>query len=368
MILRRYITRQVSVSTMLVVGFLAVMVLGGHLIRFFGLVAEGELQLAFLFRLIGYTTPFVLELILPLAFFVALMLTFGRLYADSEMSAINASGVSRGRLGLLLMPLIALLFVFESYLSLVAKPWGARLSEGIWQEQAMAQVFDLVRPREFISSGDYHLYVGSIGENREYLADVIIVQMGKDGNKDRLIFASRATQVPSQANTIQLDLHQGRRYEVSPDSTAYSEVGFDTYRMSIQTSAERTPSNKTETVPLRELWGRADTEAMAELGYRLSLPWLMVLAVMMALPMSAVSPRQGRWLKLVPAILVFVVVALILISLKKPIAKQKVGLWAYPLTIVMLMGISLYLNYHGRLMAKLTLGKHNKSNQGGWRG
>ena len=41
--------------------------------------------------------------------------------------------------------------------------------------------------------------------------------------------------------------------------------------------------------------------AQAELGYRLSLPWLIILAPMLAVPLAQVRPRQGRWLRLLPA-------------------------------------------------------------------
>lgn len=354
MILRRYLTQQVLITTALVVGFLVVMVLGGRLIRYFGMVAEGGLKVEFLFRLIGYNVPFLLELILPISFFIALMLVFGRLYADSEMSAINAGGISRTRLGGLLLPLTLVLFVFEGYLSLIGKPWGVRSSETIWQQQALSQVFDLVRPKEFISSGNYHFYVGEIGDNRQYLADVVIIQTDDDAGKDSLIFASHATQVATKEDKVQLDLHNGKRYEIRTDSRSYNEVGFDTYRMTFESKTHTPTPLKIETWRLGELWQANTSESRAELGYRFSLPFLMVLAVLFALPLSTVKPRQGRWFKLLPAIFIFVAVALVLISLKNPIEKGKVGVWAYPVVLLLLVSIAVYMNCHARLMARLT--------------
>ena len=84
--------------------------------------------------------------------------------------------------------------------------------------------FDLIRPQEFISSGDYHLYVGEMGANREFLKDVIIIQMHtaepsdiqsrQSHKRDSIIFAKSATHVETGNGQIQLDLQQGRRYEV----------------------------------------------------------------------------------------------------------------------------------------------------------
>ena len=94
MILRRYITSQVATTTALVLGFLVVMLLGGRLIRYFGMAAEGGLNVGVLFSLIGYNLPYFLELILPLSFFIGLMLVFGRLYSDHAMPVVSVAAAS----------------------------------------------------------------------------------------------------------------------------------------------------------------------------------------------------------------------------------------------------------------------------------
>lgn len=376
MILRRYITTQVASTTALVLGFLVVMLLGGRLIRYFGMAAEGGLNVGVLFRLIGYNLPYFLELILPLSFFIGLMLVFGRLYADHEMAVMNASGISRGRVARLLIPLVAVLMCVEGWVSMVAKPWGMERATNIWQEQSVAQVFDLLRPQEFISSGDYHLYVGEMGANRDFLKDVIIIQMNpaqtnsakpsQTAQRDSIIFAKSATHVENANGQIQLDLQQGRRYEVDPTSRQYSQIGFERYRITL--SAERpegTNHMRIEGVSTAELLsiiqGRSKRdnpqEAYAELGYRLSMPWLILLAILLATPLSYVRPRQGRWYKLVPAILIYVAGVLVVISLKDTIIKGKFPPVIYAAALLLMMAVAIYLNYHGRVMARLRLGR-----------
>lgn len=374
MILRRYITTQVASTTALVLGFLVVMLLGGRLIRYFGMAAEGGLNVGVLFRLIGYNLPYFLELILPLSFFIGLMLVFGRLYADHEMAVMNASGISRGRVARLLIPLVAVLMCVEGWVSMVAKPWGMERATNIWQEQSVAQVFDLLRPQEFISSGDYHLYVGEMGANREFLKDVIIIQMNpaqpnstkpsQTAQRDSIIFAKSATHVENANGQIQLDLQQGRRYEVDPTSRQYSQIGFERYRITL--SAERpegTNHMRIEGVSTAELLsiiqGRSKRdnlqEAYAELGYRLSMPWLILLAILLATPLSYVRPRQGRWYKLVPAILIYVAGVLVVISLKDTIIKGKFPPVIYAAALLLMMAVAIYLNYHGRVVSRLRL-------------
>ena len=387
MILRRYMIYQLSLNTAVVLGFLVVLLLGGRLIRYFGLAAEGRLDMGLLFTIIGYNLPFFLELILPLAFFIALMLVFGRLWVDHEMAVINASGISRGQLGRMVTPLILLLFVIEAALSLFGKPWGVRHSESIWQEQALKSAFELIRPGEFISSGDYHLYVGSVSPDKKQLQDVLLIQTQTTEpqdtqppkpltSQDTLILAKTAKQVLTDSTEsqvraknmgkTQLDLFNGRRYEISADSLKYNQVGFARYRLTLtQPVQDVVNDDNKETQPLSQIWQASQQQtannppniaAQAELGYRLALPWLMLLAPMLAIPLAQVRPRQGRWLRLIPAILLFVSVALLLISLKKPISDGKVGVWAYAALLVVLFILALYLNWASRLNQRLRFG------------
>ena len=409
MILRRYMTRQVASTTALVLGFLVVMMLGGRLIRYFGIAAEGRLDISLLFTIIGYNLPYFLELILPLAFFIALMLVFGRLYVDQEMAVINASGVSRGRLARLMTPLILALFVGEAALSIVGKPWGVRSSEAVWQQQALTSAFDLIRPNEFISSGNYHLYVGSLSDDKKKLQDVILIQseptpkgnagksadmnntidqetadqMGisdmpkdiinrdaKDISKDTITLAKRAEQVNTgNSGVTQLDLFQGRRYEVGAGSLKYNQVAFDRYRITLtESSQEVITEDNIETQAIGPLWqaatGDAQTStnnalraAQGELGYRLALPWLMIIAPMLAVPLAQVRPRQGRWLRLFPSILLFVSCALGIISLKNAVSKGSISVWAYAWLVLGFMALALYLNWGSRVQHRLRFRK-----------
>ena len=408
MILRRYMTRQVASTTALVLGFLVVLMLGGRLIRYFGIAAEGGLDVSLLFTIIGYNLPYFLELILPLAFFIALMLVFGRLYVDQEMAVINASGVSRGKLARLMTPLILVLFVGEAALSIVGKPWGVRSSETIWQQQALMSAFDLIRPNEFISSGNYHLYVGSLSEDRKQLQDVVLIQTqptakgtavqsstlneldntklaeqlarselpelpkalpessNQSMSKDTITLAKRAEQVDTgESGLTQLDLFQGRRYEVGAGSLKYNQVSFERYRITLtEASKEVVSEDNIETQAVKPLWQVATgatpvanvnalRAAQGELGYRFALPWLRIIAPRLAVPLAQVRPRQGRWLRLFPSILLFVSCALGIISLKNAVSKGSVSVWAYAWLILGFMTLALYLNWGSRIQHRV---------------
>ena len=362
MILRRYMTQQVAANTAIVLLFLMALMLGGRLIRYFGIAAEGRLDVGLLFAIIGYNIPTFLELILPLSFFIALMLVLGRMYVDQEMSVLFASGISRGRLTRLMIPLITGLFVFQMAISLWAKPWGLSNSEHIWQTQSLGSLLDLVRPKTFISSGNYHLYVDEFDKKKRELKNLYVVQQqtdksGKIAKNDIIITATRAYQVPSKDtdSSMQLDLFQGRRYELGTNNAKYNQASFEKYRITLEKPAsEKITETNVETQTTAKLLANTQKpEVKAELGYRFTMPWLIIIAAMLATPLAQVRPRQGRWLRLLPSVLIFASCAISIISLRTAIGKESISEYAYIWLIVGFIAFALLLNWQSRVVHRV---------------
>lgn len=362
MILRRYMTQQVAANTAIVLLFLMALMLGGRLIRYFGIAAEGRLDVGLLFAIIGYNIPTFLELILPLSFFIALMLVLGRMYVDHEMSVLFASGISRGRLTRLMIPLITGLFVFQMGISLLAKPWGLSNSEQIWQTQSLGSLLDLVRPKTFISSGNYHLYVDEFDKEKRELKNLYVVQQqtdknGKIAKNDVIITATRAYQVPSKDtdSSMQLDLFQGRRYELGTNNAKYNQASFEKYRITLEKPAsEKITETNVETQTTAKLLANTQKpEVKAELGYRFTMPWLIIIAAMLATPLAQVRPRQGRWLRLLPSVLIFASCAISIISLRTAIGKESISEYAYIWLIVGFIAFALLLNWQSRVVHRV---------------
>ena len=362
MILRRYMTQQVAANTAIVLLFLMALMLGGRLIRYFGIAAEGRLDVGLLFAIIGYNIPTFLELILPLSFFIALMLVLGRMYVDHEMSVLFASGISRGRLTRLMIPLITGLFIFQMGISLLAKPWGLSNSEHIWQTQSLGSLLDLVRPKTFISSGNYHLYVDEFDKEKRELKNLYVVQQqtdksGKIAKNDVIITATRAYQVPSKDtdSSMQLDLFQGRRYELGTNNAKYNQASFEKYRITLEKPAsEKITETNVETQTTAKLLANTQKpEVKAELGYRFTMPWLIIIAAMLATPLAQVRPRQGRWLRLLPSVLIFASCAISIISLRTAIAKESISEYAYIWLMLGFIAFALLLNWQSRVVHRV---------------
>ena len=343
MIIRRYLVRQVVSTSLVVVALLTLIMMGGRLIKYFGVAAQGPLDASILFSIIGYRLPEFLTLILPLGFFIGLMLVFGRLFVDHEMAVFNSSGLSRIQLARLLIPLTVIYLFVQTILMVWLSPWGLRQYEQLVSTQAVRTGFDLVRPREFISSGAYTIYAGSLSEDRKNLKDIFFYQRAeKEGKPDVMILAKEATRVEMANETASIvDLIQGRRYEIYPGTPKYTQAEFQSYRLRLESDKEaKFESGEVEALPIGKLLEvKNDPVIESELGWRIFVPFSMIVALMLATALCEVSPRQGRYLKLFPALLIFASLIVALMAIKTRISKAEVGIWAYP-TILLVYAIA----------------------------
>lgn len=346
--------------------FLTLLIVGGRLIKYFGIAAQGGMDVTVLLKLVGFQLPYLMEYMLPLSFFIALMLVLGRLYVDHEMSIFKTAGISPSRVGVMLAPLALGMVLLQAGLTLWAKPWGLFSAEKLKVEQAIRSAVDLAKPGEFISFNNLNIYIGGLSKDKRELLDVMVIQQ-KDASikgqraRDRIIIAQRAVQVPEAEiaqqlalqgqpsdnlkNITMLDLYNGRQYDIGKNNVAYNTIGFSQYRFTI-VAPDRSRQDDLELEArstqnlIRQL---PDQHALAELGYRFTLPLVMLLAILLAIPLSKVNPRQGRWLKLLPSILLFATSVVSLMSLKGSVAKGKVPLITYFVVLLLYVLFALYV-------------------------
>ena len=345
LIIRRYLVKQVVSTSLVVVSLLTLIMMGGRLIKYFGVAAQGRLDASILFSIIGYRLPEFLTLILPLGFFIALMLVFGRLYVDHEMAIFNSSGISRNKLGRLLVPMTVVFLAVQSFLMLWAAPWGLRQFEELTSAQAVRTGFDLVRPKEFVSSGAYTIYASDLSEDRKNLKDIFFYQKAdREGQPDVMILAKEATRIemPNDSANV-VDLTEGRRYEIFANSPKYTHIEFQSYRLRLENNKEaKFESTEVEALPTSKLWqNRDDAVVSSELWWRVYVPFAMVVALILSLALSEVSPRQGRYLKLFPALLIFASLIVVLMAIKTRISKEELGAWAYPVALFIYSGVAI---------------------------
>ena len=122
-LLDRYIFKSVLGSCLAAVGLFAFVLMLGNAIRdLLGYVLADQLTLATFVRLVLLLIPFTISYALPMGMLTGVLLTLGRLSADSEITAMRAAGISLFRMARPVILLGVLGFLLGLYVNFTAMP------------------------------------------------------------------------------------------------------------------------------------------------------------------------------------------------------------------------------------------------------
>ncbi len=149
MIVFRYLSREVLVTMSAVSAVLLVIIMSGRFIKYLAQAAQGLLDPGSLFLIMAFRIPGFLQLILPLGLFLGILLAYGRLYLESEMTVLSATGMSQKRLlGYTMAPAL-LVAILVAWLSLFLAPQGINQFALLLNKQDTLTEFDTLVPGRF---------------------------------------------------------------------------------------------------------------------------------------------------------------------------------------------------------------------------
>ncbi|MCK0106386.1 LPS export ABC transporter permease LptF [Marinobacter sp. S0848L] len=363
-IIFRYLIRQIMVSMFAVSGILLLVFMSGRFIKYLGSAAEGEIAAGVLFAIMGYRFPGFLELILPLGLFIGILLAYGRMYLESEMTVLFACGVSeRQLLSKTLLGALPVMFVVGA-MSLYVSPWGMKQVEQIFNEQRKATEFEMLAPGRFqdLSSGTRVTYTESLSDDKRQLQGVFIAEYGRDGEGVTLITAETGSQlIDEETGSRFLILEDGGRFQGVPGQLDHSVTLFEAYGLKIQ-SGEAGTKQLEEGISTLDLWYSDDPEDRALLHWRISLPLIVPIITLLAVRLSRVNPRQGRFFHLLPAMLVYITYLGLLIVARDALADGKVPEWLGMLWVhALFLTLGLWLQFGPAWLNRRRLEKEAKA-------
>ena len=322
MIIFRYLNREISVTTLAVSSILLLIFMSGRFVKYLADAAAGELAVNVLFVIMGFRLPGFLELILPLGFFIAILLAYGRLYADSEMVVLSACGISQAQLIILTLIPATILALLVAALSLWVGPMGARATETILAEQRSRSEFDTIQPGRFqrLGSANATAYISEVSDDRTRLQALVVAESGGDLGSGRhsIIVADYAEQaLHPEYDQRYLTLYNGVRYQGQPGMADYEVTSFDAFGQFIKPpDIEGSMRDDSDAWPTSELLGSDELARQVELHWRLSLPVMAIVVALMAVPLARTDPRRGRYAKMLPAIILYMLYLGILSGLR----------------------------------------------------
>ena len=142
-----------------------------------------------------------------------------------------------------------------------------------------------------------------------------------------------------------LVLKNGYRYSVVPGSAASDRLQFETYAIRLAGAATTPQYDDVELLSTPSLLASDDPEARGALQWRASLPLMVLILTLIALPLSRANPRHGRFAKLLPSIFLYICYMSLLLAAQSAIAREQLSatLGVWPIHIAFL-AFGLWLN------------------------
>lgn len=319
MIIFRYLSKEILATLLAATMVLLVIFITNQSVQFLQHAAAGQLPATAILQLIMLQIPLLLPYLLPLGLYLGILLTLGRMHLDSEMTVLSACGMSRAKLAGMVM-LIALgvaLLVTWLMGSVVPKAQGE--INYITSRAAVTASVSQVIPGRFMTfgKGDQQIvfYAESV-EKHTVMHNVFLAKEINDGAHDDtekwgVVVAKTAMEKKNyHHNGNFLIFDHGYRYLGSPGDKNYQVMKFDEYGFRINTN--QVPAyNSVQYYSFSQLWAASpkDLAASAELQWRIAMPISVLIFALMALPLSEVRPRLGKFTQLFPAILIYVTYA-----------------------------------------------------------
>lgn len=358
MIIVRYLIRE-TVKTQIAVLFVLFLVFFSQkFIRVLANATEGAIPGSEVLTLVGLYMPSMAMLMLPLSLFIGILITFGRLYAESEITVMNATGMGNK-------------FLIQAALYLALLTGGIAAFNALWLTPIANNKETKVLERLEADTGLELLVKGQIQATPNGQAVVFIDDITDKGQRLHQVFIAQPMPVGTMRPNVvvaeygivsqlpdgkqMLSLNNGVRYEGIPTLLDYTVTEYENYDVLIGQRKVREKHRDWDAVPTLELWGEKSLRARAELQWRISLVLCIPLMTMIVLPLSEVNPRQGRFAKLFPAVLIYLAYFLSISAAKSAVEEgtltPEIGLWSVN-AIALLVAIAL-LSWDSLFMRKI---------------
>ena len=260
---------------------------------------SNQLATTTLVQLVGLKTLIALDVLLPLALYLAAIIGLAGLHQSHQIIALRSVGVPPVRTALGVSMVAVGVAITAGAVSLFARPWAYNHVNAL--ESAItsdADISDLIADHFRLQNNGRMLYARRHLENDSGI-DGLVVYERSNGRSD-FTLAAQARQLSedrlllSDTRTYSLDRRGTRdRLQQLSELTVDLRSGYgsdDTGRKALST---------------RDLLGSKDPVEIAERQWRFSRPVAAVILGLAAVPLSATTPRRGPYARLVVAFILF---------------------------------------------------------------
>jgi lipopolysaccharide export system permease protein len=329
--IQRYLMKNVLLSLLGLTTLLLFIFMSNQFVRYLNKVAMGQLPIMVLAKLMLIELPNLLVLLLPLGFYVAILMTYSRMYADSEMIILEASGLGRSFLIKVTLKMAIMLSLLLAWMMFWLTPTISTIRTTLLHSVGIKTLIQTMSPERFhvLPHQSTVFYVNHLNQDKTIANGIFLAkQTEKKGQKGwQILTAERGILTFNQDKSDVLVFENGHEYEGMAHQLDWQHVDFKRFETKLP-KPEVHLSDDLRTYKTKLLWPFWQSkEKAAEFYWRLSVPLMLMILSVIAVPLSYVNPRSGKFAKFFPAILIYVVYANFMFIARDWVSSGKVPIW-----------------------------------------
>jgi len=298
-----------------------------------GRAVRGKIADDVVLTLLGWQMVARIDLLLPLSFYLGVLLTFSRWYRDSEMAVLAACGVGLPQLLRPVLVLAGAVAVIAGWLAMSITPqaWRA-VAEAANTAGVQLSISGLVPGAFTISQEDRRvIYIRDVAPGSGNPVDPFILKR-KDDGQDVIVAHSGYEEANEASGEKFLVLLNGKAYSGMPGRADFSIVDFEKYRLRLEDKPAVAPAKlRADQLSMSELSKLRTPAARAEWHLRIGKPIMVFVVALFAVALAYTDARRGRMANLFAAVLVYLTynntINLGVSLIKKGKVSDTLGLW-----------------------------------------
>ncbi|KGP64200.1 permease [Legionella norrlandica] len=354
MIIFRYLAKEVFLTLIALTAILVLIFMSNQFIQYLNRAASGSIPGFIIMKLMMLELPNLMGLLLPLGFYVALLLAYGRLYAESEMTILRACGYGPKQLLMHSFIMASIVLVIVGAVMIWASPVIAVERTKLIRSTGIKTLIQTIMPGRFhaINSGQQIFYVQAMNRDHSQAEQIFMAKHTVQGNQLLwdILWADKAfAKANPKTGEEYIVLENGKEYQGIPGHADYQIAEFASYQSKLPHPTV-VMNDDARTAKTSTLWpfNNPDLKKAAELQWRVSIPLMVLTLTLVAVPLSRVNPRSGKYSKLLPAIIIYIFYANFIFVSRDAIATGKIpwwiGMWWVHLVIAILGIVFIWRN------------------------
>ena len=304
-ILSKSLNIEVLKSTAGVLLIFFFLVVSSRFVGYFEQASEGLIDPNLIYKIVILRFPDFITLLLPLSFFLGVVITMSRLYSDREIYGFFTGGLSEIDFLKYLLPQSLLFFFLTLLLSIYVAPYTKELSKEMISLDSLQEQFESIKPNQVFPLKNNEGFVFIKDKQESVFNEVVLYISNEDYSS---IVVADQLSYDDLNSIMNLNFKNGSMYQGLFEEGSSVVSTFKNLKIPVSTE-----ENSVAGLSFARLFDYSARSTKSQMQWNISIPITIFILLIIGINLSKVEPRQGRLSVLLPAIFVYILYLSLLI-------------------------------------------------------